>query len=217
MAVRGNIAALIIAQLMVGVAVPVIAADWIVQSVTGTALALQDEQWVALNSGDVLAEPFTLRTLRRAKVAVGTTDAALSLRSQTTITVGSESDLVSVNLVQGAVAAFVQGERKALLSAGTRQVDLAAGSAEIELTAQGASVRSREGLVLVRDPAAEAPVLLAPGRSANPAGLSNDPPGSPGGHQATSGSGGEAPANSGEGRGNSSGASDANGQSKGRP
>ena len=121
MAVRGNVAALIIAQLIVGGADPAVAADWIVQSVTGSALALRDDEWVALDTGDILAEPFTLRTLRRAQVSVGSSDAALSIRSHSTITVLSESDLVSVQLLQGAVSAFVQGDRKALLSAGPTQ------------------------------------------------------------------------------------------------
>jgi len=222
MAVGGNIAALIIAQLLLGGAGPAIAADWIVQSVTGSALALHDDEWVALDTGDVLAEPFTLRTLRRAQVSVGTTDAALSIRSNTTINVLSESDLVSVELLQGAVSALVQGDRKALLSAGPTQVDLAAGSAEIEMTARGANVRSREGIVTVRDPAADAPVLLAPGTSASRAGRGDDPPASAAGSLGTQGEsngnrGGEAPANPSEGRGNSPGASEPTGPGQGRP
>ena len=219
MAVRGNVAALIIAQLLVGGAGPVVAADWIVQSVDGSALVLDAEEWVALVPGEVLADPFTLRTLGRAQISVGTMDAAVSIKSKTTITVMSEPDLVSVELLQGAVSAFVQGDRKALLSAGPTHVDLEAGSAEIEMTAQGASVRSREGLVTVHDPAADAPLVLAPGNSANPGGLSSDlpaPPIDPGSSGRGNGSG-EAPANPGEGRGNSSGASDADGPGQGKP
>jgi hypothetical protein len=218
MAVHRNIAALIIALLLVGGAGPVVAADWIVQSVDGSALVLDAEEWVALVPGEVLADPFTLRTLERAQVSVGTMDAAVSIKSKTTITVVSEPGLVSVELLQGGVSAFVQGDLKALLSAGSTQVDLAAGSAEIEMRAQGASVRSREGLVTVREPA-EAPVLLAPGSTANRGGLSNDPPTSPidAGSSGGGNGSGEAPANPGEGRGNPSGPTDAGGSGQSRP
>lgn len=217
-----EIAALFVTQLLLVGTGPAAAADWIVQAIAGSALALDNEQWVVLDTGDVLAEPFTLRTLGRAQVSVGTTDAALSIRSFTTATVSAESSLVTVELLQGAVSALVQNDRRALISAGRTQVDLAAGSAEIEMTAGSANVRSRDGLVTVRDPAAQAPVLLAPGSSANPAELGNDSPTSQSGSGNSQGGGGgngSGEVSASEGRANSSEAvgSDDRGHLPGRP
>lgn len=175
MVLRRTIAVLITAQLLIGGVGPAAAADWIVQSIAGLALLRdeQQQQWVALAPGEVLAEPFTLRTLGRGQVSVGTRNAALSIRSNSTVTVSSQSTIVHVELLQGAVSALVQRDRKALLSAGPTKVDLAVGSAEIEMTPRGAKVRSREGIVSVRDAATDAPVLLSPGKSAQPEGGDN--------------------------------------------
>ena len=225
MVLRATIAVLITAQLLIGGVGPAAAADWIVQSIAGLAL-LRDEQqqeWVALAPGEVLSEPFTLRTLGKGQVSVGTRDAALSIRSNSTVTVSSRSTIVHVELLQGAVSALVQRDRKALLSAGATEVDLVVGSAEIEMTPRGANVQSREGgIVTVRDPATDAPVLLSPGKSAQPEGVGIDRDTAPRGSGESGGSGegnsdsAAAASSASEGRGNSSEAG-SGGNGSGRP
>ena len=82
-----------------------------------------------------------------------------------------------------------------------------AGSAEVEITAKGASVRSREGIVTIRDPASDAPMQLSPGSGAVRDGVGSDRPASIGN------SGGIQQA--GEGSGNSVGAGEAGNRDRG--
>jgi hypothetical protein len=210
MALSRKIASLIVFQLLLRTTGPAAAADWVVQSIAGPALVRDDEEWLPLVAGEILTEPFTLRTLSRGRVSVGTTDAALSLRSNSTATVTSQSKLVTVELLQGGASSFVQGGRKALLSAGLTQVVLAAGSAEIETSPRGVRVLSREGLVTVRDPTAEGPVLLAPGEGSGRPSVDSDRRASPGSDnnrgegEAGSGGAGNSPESAG-GRSNGAG------------
>jgi hypothetical protein len=220
MALSRKTVALIVFPLLLATTGPGAAADWVVQSIAGPALVRDDEEWLPLAAGEILTEPFTLRTLSRGRVSVGTTDAALSLRSNSTATVTSQSNLVTVELLQGGASSFVQGGRKALLSAGLTQVDLAAGSAEIETSPRGVRVLSREGLVTVRDPTAEGPVLLAPGEGSDPPSVDSDRRASPGSdNNRGEGEGGSRTAPSGEGAsgGNASESVGGRGNGMGRP
>ena len=145
---------------------PARAADWLVQSSTGTALVLRNDKWVDLTPDEVLSGAFTLRTLGGASLSVGTSGAAISIGPGAAVAVAEQGPTVRIELIAGSVAAAVERERRAHVVAGTVGVDLAGGAAEVSLTKDGARVHSRTGLVSVHDGSRDSVELMAPGSAA---------------------------------------------------
>jgi hypothetical protein len=147
-----------------------------VRTVSGTALFLDRDHWSELSLGDVLVEPFTIRTLRPGRLSLASTDAALAIGPNSAASVASTNTMVRVELLAGTATAFVQAEMRGMLVAGGTQVELAYGQADLLITADGPEIRARKGLVSVPDATGGPARALAPGDSLKPAGLDRHDP-----------------------------------------
>ena len=65
------------------------AAQWVVQSTSGTALVLRGDRWVGLAVDDVLEGNFTVRTLRASGLNLASRNVALSLSANAASTISS--------------------------------------------------------------------------------------------------------------------------------
>ena len=206
------------ASLLAAVPTAASAQDWVVKAVTGSALVFDDDGWMVLDTGDYLREPFTVRVLSRGSLNVSTVHASVALRSNTTVTVSSSQDSVRVEVLAGAASAYVGRGRRAVLTGGEVEAELAAGSAELHVTRSGADVRSRDGLVTVRDQsggevqlgAGESTSSTKPGGSAPPSAEVNE------GEQANGAGHSEGNSVSNQGAGASGGEPAGNGNSGGQ-
>lgn len=156
-----------------------LSAEWIVQRLVGTAVTLVDDRWVALEMGQVLSDPFTVRTLGRGNVHLGSTDSAIALGTDTAVTLSATDRHVDIELHSGSVSALTQGDHSATVTAGDSSVAITSGAAEIVLGANGPQVTAQEGSVSVQDSPNGDVEQLAPGEVANPDATPALPPGMP--------------------------------------
>ena len=125
--------------------------EWLAQRVTGSAFMLAQDRWIVLEEGDRLTDPFTVRTAGSGKLKLGTTNSALALGEESTISVSATSARFTIELLAGSVAAAVQGDGHATISAGTMKVALTNGAAEVSLGSGGPEVDVQYGSVSVED------------------------------------------------------------------
>jgi hypothetical protein len=140
----------ILATVLGTLAAPAVqAADWVIQSASGTALVLDGEKWVDVSRDELLSGDFTVRTLPGASLSIGTEGAALAVKSEAVLVVAERGAAIEAELVAGAVAALVEGPRRMHLVAGTVGIELAGASAEVSHTGPGVHVRARSGSIVV--------------------------------------------------------------------
>ena len=142
-----------------------ISAEWIVQRLTGTAVTLVDDHWVALEIGQVLSDPFTVRTLGRGNVHLGSANSAIALGIDTAVTLSATDHHFDIELLAGSVSALAQGDHSVTVSAGDSEVAISSGAAEIALGENGTQITAQEGSVSVQDVPTGNVEQLAPGEA----------------------------------------------------
>lgn len=151
MTLKSLTAAVLIALGIATGATAALSDEWLAQRVTGSAFRLAQDRWVILEEGDRLTDPFTVRTVGRGRLDLRTRNCALALGGESTISVSATSTRFTIELLAGAVAAAVQGDGQATISAGNMNVALTNGAAEVSLGSGGPEVDVQYGSISVED------------------------------------------------------------------